>query len=409
MNEKLNHPDLSALFAKETGMSGTKAENFTKALFDIIIEGLEQDGIVKINGLGTFKITEVADRYSVNVNTGEKFEIKGHKKISFVPADTLKDSVNHPFAMFEPVEVDENYSDDVENKEDNNAATEEDTVTVQSAEESGEAAMPVDINAIEEELPCEVAPEEPVTTAAEIAIEEEQSVRECESMAEQLHAEEEQQAPAVEETDDSPVTVEENTTVVAEETVKDDSENTKTPVPVKNRKGILRYAIYIIIGFICGFVAIKMLERNHTSDDIDSDIAINGVPEQNVAAATEKGPVVVVEVSADSARIPEPKNPIENVAELTGAGEENAYTFVMIDELAAKSDRSITAADTTLYTIAGNMAIHVVVENERLAKIAYDYYGSRKLWPYIARHNNLQEPYALAVGMELEIPVLQPK
>ena len=55
------------------------------------------------------------------------------------------------------------------------------------------------------------------------------------------------------------------------------------------------------------------------------------------------------------------------------------------------------------------MAIHVVVENERLAKIAYDYYGSRKLWPYIARHNNLQEPYALAVGMELEIPVLQPK
>ena len=91
MDAKLNHSDLSALLAKEAGMSLVKAELFTKALFDIIIEGLEQDGVVKINGLGTFKLTDVASRSSVNVNTGEKFEIKGHKKLIFTPADTLKD------------------------------------------------------------------------------------------------------------------------------------------------------------------------------------------------------------------------------------------------------------------------------------------------------------------------------
>ena len=114
MDAKLNHSDLSALLSKEANISGAKAEQFTKAIFDLMIEGLEKDGIVKINGFGTFKVTEVASRSSVNVNTGEKFEIKGHRKITFTPADTLKENVNQPFAMFEPVEVDDSYNDNDE-------------------------------------------------------------------------------------------------------------------------------------------------------------------------------------------------------------------------------------------------------------------------------------------------------
>ena len=112
MDAKLNQSDLIALLAKGSNISMAKAELFTKNFFELIIEGLEQDGIVKINGLGTFKVTEVASRGSVNVNTGEKIEIKGHKKLVFIPADALKDSVNQPFAMFEPVEVDETYQPD---------------------------------------------------------------------------------------------------------------------------------------------------------------------------------------------------------------------------------------------------------------------------------------------------------
>ena len=53
--------------------------------------------------------------------------------------------------------------------------------------------------------------------------------------------------------------------------------------------------------------------------------------------------------------------------------------------------------------------MHKVTANDRLAKIANDYYGSRKLWPYIAKYNNLQKPYGLSVGMELVIPEFQPK
>lgn len=112
MDAKLNHSDFSALFSKHLNISASKAEYFTKAFFDILIEGLESDGIVKINGLGTFKMIDVASRGSVNVNTGEKIEIKGHRKLTFIPADALKDKINQPFAMFEPVEVDDDYVDD---------------------------------------------------------------------------------------------------------------------------------------------------------------------------------------------------------------------------------------------------------------------------------------------------------
>ncbi len=141
MDAKLNHSDFSALLAKQCNISATKADNFTKAFFDILIEGLESDGIVKINGLGTFKMINVASRGSVNVNTGEKIEIKGHRKLTFLPADSLKDNVNQPFAMFEPVEVDDDYTDD----------TVEDTMSEESSAPVAEAA------------PIEETPEEPET------------------------------------------------------------------------------------------------------------------------------------------------------------------------------------------------------------------------------------------------------
>ena len=135
MDAKLNQSDLSALLAKLCGISATKADTFTKAFFDVIIEGLESDSIVKINGLGTFKMVDVASRSSVNVNTGEKFEIKGHKKISFIPAETLKDKVNAPFAMFEPVEVDDEYVDEADSTSEETETTSD--TAIQKEEPTG--------------------------------------------------------------------------------------------------------------------------------------------------------------------------------------------------------------------------------------------------------------------------------
>ena len=112
MDKKLNFTDFSEFFAKTVGASVADAELFVHAFFDTIVEGLVKDGSVKINGLGTFKVVEVESRESVNINTGERFEINGHKRLTFIPADSLKETINAPFAMFEPVEVDDDIDDD---------------------------------------------------------------------------------------------------------------------------------------------------------------------------------------------------------------------------------------------------------------------------------------------------------
>ena len=81
------------------------AETFVAMLFDVVNDGLMKDKLVKVKGLGTFKVAAVKDRESVNVNTGERVLIEGHDKITFTPDAVLRDFVNKPFAQFETVVV----------------------------------------------------------------------------------------------------------------------------------------------------------------------------------------------------------------------------------------------------------------------------------------------------------------
>lgn len=85
----------------------TVSEDFVRAFFDIIVDGLRKDGLVKIKGFGTFKLQEVADRESVAVATGERIVIKGFRKVTFTPEAALKDRINKPFAQFETIELED--------------------------------------------------------------------------------------------------------------------------------------------------------------------------------------------------------------------------------------------------------------------------------------------------------------
>lgn len=108
MNEKLNIQNLIELLAEKHGMSKRNADSFVKEFFQLIEEALEKDKYVKIKGLGAFKLIDVESRESVNVNTGERFEIQGHTKVSFTPEPALKDIINKPFSHFETVVLNDN-------------------------------------------------------------------------------------------------------------------------------------------------------------------------------------------------------------------------------------------------------------------------------------------------------------
>ena len=110
MEGKVLLQDLAQSLAAKRNAQRKDVEAFMKAFFETIREGILQDKIVKIKGLGTFKMIDVQDRESINVNTGERIMIPGHSKISFTPDNELKDHVNKPFALFQTVIINEGTS-----------------------------------------------------------------------------------------------------------------------------------------------------------------------------------------------------------------------------------------------------------------------------------------------------------
>lgn len=102
---KLGITELSRLLACKRNLDAGITNTFIENFFDILNESLRKDKIVKIKGLGTFKIITVSARKSVDVNTGETIEITSREKISFVPDAALRDLINRPFAQFETVVV----------------------------------------------------------------------------------------------------------------------------------------------------------------------------------------------------------------------------------------------------------------------------------------------------------------
>lgn len=389
MDAKLNHSDLSALLAKQAEISGAKAEVFTKAFFDIILEGLEQDGMVKINGLGTFKVTDVASRSSVDVNTGEKIEIKGHKKLTFLPADSLKEKVNQPFAMFEPVEIDESYVDDSEEPAMNETEAQEEATAVEDTPVTTPCEEPVTV-----EEPAAAEEAEPAEDAEIPAIKEEELTKEEETPAAEPVAEE---VPAIEEAKEeaketAAEPVAENS--VGEQPAPKEVKNSypitepapAAAKPTTNRKRGVIYTLFIIAAILVA-VVIYLHPR------------LFGIVEtgKKTVATVETTPTKVVEeVKPDSDEVAA-EQPIEE-----------PYTFAMVDELAVKSVGSITRGDTLLYVTNDTIATHTVAADETLVRISLKYYGDKRLWPYIVQYNKLHDPNGLSKGMELLIPRLQP-
>lgn len=441
MDAKLNQSDLISLMAKESNISAAKAEMFTKAFFDIIIEGLEQDGIVKINGLGTFKVTDVASRSSVDVNTGEKIEIKGHKKLTFTPADALKDEVNQPFAMFEPVEVDDTYQPDVQPEDSADAETNEEITEEPVVTDDAPQELPV----VEAELkqPVEEAANEegaqPLVTEETAAVEEEpQQEQPTETVEENVDAPEQNVAP--QERPAEPVLVR----------VPKKKQPEKKVVEKPKKRGAWRYIAVAVVVIAAAFAGFTMMtgEEKGAENSNSAAIAENLLADNNpttevvalvtepkndapVAAAIEETTTTATVVDETPEQLPEPaddavaEQPIaeEEVAEQpasdavveqpsTDAAEqtiaEDKYEFVMVQELASTRLGNITLADTLLYVADGELALHTVAADETLTKIARKYFGDKKLWPYIVKYNNMAKPDALREGMEIRIPRLFP-
>ena len=156
--------------AKKHKITVKEAEKFVSAIFDVVNEGLKTDKLVKVKGLGTFKVQAVKPRESVNVNTGERVLIEGHEKVSFTPDATMKELVNKPFAQFETVVLNDGVDfADIESKSDDEEKAENTDEIVVSAEE----IVASDEEKIEtkEEITAEIIDKKPAEEVPQPAVE----------------------------------------------------------------------------------------------------------------------------------------------------------------------------------------------------------------------------------------------
>ena len=154
--------DLAEILVQKHQLDSRSAEAFINAVIETIHEGLKNDRVVKVKGFGTFKLTAVRERESINVNTGERVVISGHDKVSFTPDAVLRDLVNKPFAQFDTVVL----ADGVDFEDMPEIETEDADI---AAEEAAEIPVQEEAKAVSEQVEqeSEPAPEPVVVPVAE--------------------------------------------------------------------------------------------------------------------------------------------------------------------------------------------------------------------------------------------------
>lgn len=433
MSDKITIQDIIELLAEKHGMSKKDAEAFVKGVFDLIEEALASEKYVKVKGLGTFKLTEVESRESVNVNTGERFQIQGHNKISFTPDTTMKDLINKPFAHFETVILNENTQledteTEFEGENDGEESAEEvistpevpkddDAHTITSVSDNGVDIQPVtDVSepektiaadetskVVEEQQPTE---ENHLAEEAPKAVEktsEEEPVDIAEAVVEAL-----QEEKTVSET----ITVSE---AVASEpqlvTVPEDS--LKTPEkPLKEEKKKSPWGIIIaIILVLCIAGGIYwFMQSSSNKQPVKKSVTttlpptVKEVPNDSVSLRQQD----TASVSNLQTKEPVQPQPAETpLQQQPTKPESHSSVKSAVNQEIAK----VTLADTVEYDIVGTMTNYTLQEGESLIKLALKFYGTKKLWPYIVKHNKnvIKDADRVPIGTTLRIPELTPK
>ena len=222
--------DFAEELSKRYEIKPEEASDFIGLMFEVLMDELDApDKQVKIKGLGTFKVTSVGARASVDVNTGERIILEGRNKISFTPEVLLRDRVNRPFVQFETVVLNDgvDFSDIDREFEENSKQVVEEDAKDETIEENG------DEDTEEETLePDSVEPEteEPETTVEPETVDQETDESETTVEPETVDRETEESETTVE-----PETVDQETedpeTTVEPETVDQETEDSEPVEP----------------------------------------------------------------------------------------------------------------------------------------------------------------------------------
>lgn len=455
MNEKRSLQDLIDLLAEKHELSKKEAEAVVKGMFDLIEEALEREKYVKVKGLGTFKLTEVDRRESVDVNTGERIEIQGHTKVSFTPDTSMKDQINKPFAHFETVILNEGTQ-----LEDTVTETEEELAeelrTENDAEEpvvptlSPVSTSPETVAAVSVEVDAPSPGEETASVvsgskadsmagakAAAAAVSEEKStardkspveattgIEQMEISAGASEREAETAAPAVKKTETEVASL----TIVAKK-VEITSEQVTTRCvtweesPLGGKSSSPEEAETSVQGTPA--VEPELLAASAENDTLATYRRWIWILSILLLLALSVGVYLFVQQRTPSSSSVSAPEPIEVIAvdsirpvdslfvRVDSTETEVVEQEVQAENVQGQSDehRPAVLSDTLEYDITGTLTNHILKEGESLIKISLKYFGNKELWPYIVKHNAgvIRDANRVPIGTQLRIPKLSPR
>ncbi|WP_304154541.1 HU family DNA-binding protein [Phocaeicola plebeius] len=379
MNDKVTLHELVDLFARKSQLSQADAALFAKEFLSLIEEALARDKYVKVKGLGTFKLITVDVMEETASNGPETTDGQSHTRVSFIPETGLKDLVNKPFAHFQPVLLkDEVHFTDLPEGETEVESQE----TVIEEEKTGETDVVIE------------SPTEPAT-------------EETDEMLPQTEA-----ASPIEE---EPVQVSITEKVIPEkEEVKEKQEDTLpekeeripaadlTPSGKEANVPWCMIASILLAGIFIGGIVTWVLTSGRRY-----------IPEQVVEKLmneTQKTPAPVVPDSlqvADTLVVKKDSSLVQKKDTLKTVAKKEEKTPVVSTPVPKRE----TLADTVEYQITGNQGSYTLKPGESLVRVALKFYGNKKLWPYLVKHNKaiIKNPDNVPVGTTIQIPQLTPK
>ena len=406
---KLTIQDIAKVLSDRKGLSKNDASNFVNEMFDIIQQALERDMVVKVKGLGTFKIIDVDPRESVNVNTGERVLIEGHNKITFTPDQLLKEIVNKPFSQFETVVLNEG----VDFAEDTTSeayvtpevkAASMPLVDFVDEDPSFENPIPLGENTVAE-APTPDAEPMPVETSVPV-VESEPVSSSVSMVAEVSVSDEVVEAPVAEVSE----------TTANEESVEEPEEDVYEAEESGSRKWLIP-AVALLLGLGVGYLLGNYfpmkgeqpveapkppveMPKTVVEDTlvVDSIKAAVSAPEAKQPAE----PIVDKPVEAPKPEVKaEETKPVETVKPAAVAPKPVAPE---VDKYAAMDARVRTGA----YRIVGTEKVVKVKEGDNLRRIAQRILGP-DMECYIEVYNGLNAASPLKIGQEIKIPKLELK
>ena len=431
--EKITIVDLRKAIAKQTQIEEAQVGAFLNQLIATIKEGLQKDKIVRISGLGTFKLQWVEPRKSVNISTGEPIVIEGYQKLSFTPEQNVKERINEPYADLEPVILDDNGNviegqmpkSDPMQKFDEQALEIKDLLADLGADLTNEEPAETETNVEEpivesneesaiEESDAE-SKKEPIVevSAAESKEESIAEVSTAESKEEpivEVSDAESKEEPIVEEPVDEskeePIAeepkVEKKETPVDTPKVSEVNRETKEKEEKKEKpfRGWLVACItvlsLIILLFICGLFLQNKIEEwaDMLNGQMNAEQAMvdNEATPQDEALSATANAAVFADESSDS---------VANTAdEAVGNGDSSAL---------AETPKALPQTDfykERIYTEF--IGFETVREGSRLTWIAKKFYDNKELWVFIyeANKDKIKNPSTVTVGTQLKIPAL---